>query len=259
MTRTDFEILKTLDPAAADVDPNGLRARADLHRILATDPTAPASTRPRKRLARRVALGSGLVAASAAAALVVPSLVGGDEAFATWTAAPVGLSAKDKAAASASCRDQQKSGSPEFRDDLSKASTAISERRGEWTLVVLAGRDGFSALCITDESTPLFQSSFGSIGKTTDLPSRRGLTATVLGTGSIDGNELSVAAGAAGPDVTALTYTSATRGKVKATVSGGQFALWLPGNELESTSRKGIPLQATHRDGTTSTITLTLR
>ncbi|WP_328989185.1 hypothetical protein OG394_23430 [Kribbella sp. NBC_01245] len=271
MTRIDdLQILKTLDPATPDaIDPHGPRARTDLHHILATDPTTPtdatnpaqAGVRPRRRrLATRMALGSGLVAAAAVTAVVLPSLVGGDEAFATWTAAPVGMSAKDKASAAASCRDQQKSGSPEFRDELSRSATAISERRGAWTLVVLAGQDGFSALCITDDSTRLFQDYFGSIGKTAsaDRPTPRGLTATVLGTGSADGNELSVAAGLAGSDVTSLTYTSPTRGKVKATVNGGQFALWLPGNELESASRQGVPLQATYRDGTTTTITLTL-
>lgn len=267
MTRIDeLQILKTMDPATTgDIDPRGPRARTDLQRILATDPTPPTmpdvGQRRNRRLATRVAMGSGLVAASAVAAVVLPSALGGDTAFATWTAAPSGMSAQDRASASASCRDEQKSGSPEFRDELSTATTAISERRGAWTLVVLAGQDGFSALCITDDSTRLFQDFFGSIGKTpsADRPTPRGLTATVLGTGSADGNELSVAAGLAGPDVTALTYTSPTRGKVKATVSGGQFALWLPGNELESTSRHGLPLQATFRDGTTTTITLTLR
>lgn len=177
MTRIDdLQILKTLDPATPDaIDPHGPRARTDLHHILATDPTTPtdatnpaqAGVRPRRRrLATRMALGSGLVAAAAVTAVVLPSLVGGDEAFATWTAAPVGMSAKDKASAAASCRDQQKSGSPEFRDELSRSATAISERRGAWTLVVLAGQDGFSALCITDDSTRLFQDYFGSIGKT---------------------------------------------------------------------------------------------
>lgn len=268
MTRLDdLHILKTLDPATADaIDPHGPRARTDLHRILTTDPTTPTNpARPgvrsrRRRLAMRAGLASGLVAIAVVTAVVLPSALGGDAAFATWTAVPAGMSAQDRASASASCRDEQKSGSPEFRDELSSSATAISERRGAWTLVILAGQGGFSALCITDDSTRLFQSFFGSIGRTAsaDRPTRRGLTATVLGTGSIDGNELSVAAGLAGADVTALTYTSATHGKVKATVNGGQFALWLPGNELESAGRHGIPLQATYRDGTTATITLTL-
>lgn len=261
MTRIDeLHILKTLDPAAGDIDPYGRRARADLQRILATDPATGVQPRRNRRLATRVALGSGLVAATATAAVVLPSALGGDEAFATWTATPTGMSVEDRASASASCHDQQKSGSPEYRDELSNAGTAISERRGDWTLVILAGRNGFSALCITDDSTPLFRDFFGSIGKTapTDLPGRRGLTATGLGTGSSSGNQLSVAVGFAGSEVTGVSYNSASQGKVTATVSGGQFALWLPGNELESASRHGAPLQVTYRDGTTTTITLTL-
>ncbi|MFC0627697.1 hypothetical protein [Kribbella deserti] len=268
MTRTDeFQLLKTLDAANADggIDPHGPRARADLQRILATDPAGPglqprpASTRKSTRAKRAIGLGA-LVATASAAAVVLPSALGGDEAFATWTASPAGMSAKDRASASASCRDEQKSGSPDYRADLSTASTAISERRGAWTLVILAGQDGFSALCITDDSTRLFRDFIGSIGKTpqADQPAKKGLAATVLGTGSTGGGELSIVAGPAGSEVVAVSYNSARQGRVLATVSGGQFALWLPGNELENASKQGVPLQVTYRDGTSSTVTLTL-
>ena len=43
-----------------------------------------------------------------------------------------------------------------------------------------------------------------------------------MGTGSIDGDQLSVAAGAVGTDVTGLTYTSAEHGEVVATVALGR-------------------------------------
>ncbi|WP_112242915.1 hypothetical protein [Kribbella monticola] len=254
----DFPVLRTLDPADREIDPNSPRARADLERILATDPALPA-LRPRRsrRLAVSVALGAA--AAATVAALVLPSALGGDKAFASWTSSPSGMSASKRADAANSCRSHQKSGSHEYADQLKSAGTAISERRGAWTLVILAGRDGFSALCITDDSKHLFRSYFGAIGSTppANRPSNRGLAPLVLGTGSIDGNELSVAAGAAGSDVTAVTYTSPTRGKVNATVSGGQFALWLPGNDLTG-GAKGTSVQVTYRDGTTATVTLHL-
>lgn len=261
MTRIDdLHTLKTLDPAAGAVDSHGSRAQADLRRILATDPAPVAQLYRNRRLARRIALGTGIAAVAAAAAVVLPSAVGGDRAFATWTAAPTAMPAQDRAKAAAACRDNQESGSPDYRDELSAATTAISERRGDWTLVTLAGRDGFSALCITDERLPLFQTYFGSIGSTApaDRPDRRGLTATGLGTGTANGKQLSVAAGLAGSDVTGVSYTSASHGKVTATVSAGHFALWLPGNELESASRQGVPLHVTYRDGTAAIITLTL-
>lgn len=260
MTRIDeLHVLKTLDPAAEDIDPHGARAQADLQRILASEPVLrpapPRLTSPRK-IRRRVAWGAGLVAAVTAAAIVLPSLSGGDEAFASWTGDPAGMSAKQRADASASCRNEQKA-SPEYRDDLSTAVTAISERRGRWTLVVLSGQHRFTALCVTDDSTHWFRDFFGSIGRTTVTPpAPRGLAPTDLGTGAIDGRELSVAVGFAGSEVVAVTYTSPAHGKVKATVAGGHFALWLPGNDLEHASRQGAPVQVTYRDGTTATVQL---
>ncbi len=216
--------METLDPAAADIDPHGARAQADLQRILATEPVlrpAPPRLAPRRKIRHRVALGAGLVAD-----------------------------------ASASCRQQHKV-FPEYKDDLSTAVTAISERRGRWTLVLLTGQHRFTALCITDDSTHWFRDMFGSIGRATVTPpAPRGLAPTDLGTGSTDGRELSVAVGFAGSEVAAVTYTSPARGKVKATVASGHFALWLPGNDLEHAARRGAPVQVTSRDGTTATVLL---
>ncbi|MEU4394294.1 hypothetical protein [Kribbella sp. NPDC023855] len=258
MTRIDeLHVLKTLDPAAADIDPQSARAQADLQRILATEPVLrPARLASPTKIRRRVAWGTGLVAAATAAAIVVPSLMGGDEAFATWTGDPAGMSAKQRADASASCRQQQK-GFPEYKDDLSTAVTAISERRGRWTLVVLSGRDRFAALCVTDDSKHWFRDMFGSIGRAAVTPpAPRGLAATDLGAGAMNGKFLSVAVGLAGSEVEAVTYTSPHRGKVKATVAGGHFALWLPGNDLEHAAQRGAPVQVTYRDGTTATVLL---
>lgn len=260
MTHID-ELLRSLDPATR-IDPDGARAQADLARILANDsaPLPPPPPEPWPGPASwpwryvRIALVAGLVVIAAVAALILPSALGGDKAFATWTATPTGLSPSESAKAASACRKQQKSGSPDYSDQLATASTAISERRGAWTLVTLAGPNGFSALCITDESTRLFKSYFGSIGNTATA-GRRDLLATGLGTGSSDGRELSVAEGSAGSDVKAVTYTSATHGLVKATVSGGRFALWFPGPGINS---HNTPVQVTYTDGTTTTLTLSL-
>jgi hypothetical protein len=256
MTTDEFPVLRTLDPADREIDPNGPRARADLERILASDPGVPAIGL-RKSRRREFSLAVGAVAAATVAAMVLPSALGGDKAFATWTATPSGLPASERADAASSCRDVRKSAG--YADQLKSAGTAIAEKRGAWTLVVLAGQNGFSALCITDESTRFFKSNFGSIGTAVDVdrPNSRGLSATDLGTGSIDGHDLSIAVGTATPDVTSVTYTSPTRGPVAATVGGGHFALWLPGNDLLNAS-KGTPVTVTYRDGTTGTVVLSL-
>jgi hypothetical protein len=258
MTSLDeLAVLKTLDPAT-DADPRSPRAQATLRQILATPAQQP--TRRPKRWLPRVALGTGLVAAATAAALILPSALGGDRAFATWTATPTGLTGSARADASNACREASTSGSPEYGGQLAAATTAIAERRGVWTLVVLADQAGFGALCITDQSRHLFADQFGAIGTTpaADLPTARELTPVTLGTGSINGRNLSVATGLAGKDVTAVSYTSRTRGKVTATVSAGQFALWVPGDELLDANRSGVPVTVTYRDGATATIKLKL-
>ncbi len=267
MTRiTDMlATLRTLDPADPNVDPHNPRARATLERILTIDPAQYPDHTPVKARSRRgirLAAATATAITAGAAFVVLPSLTNGDRAFASWTATPTGMSAQAAADAAAACRDAQLEGpGMDYSDDLRLADVVIAERRGEWTLVTLAGSDGFSALCITDESTPLFRDWVGSIGTPANYatPDPRDVVATDLGTGIVNNGELSVAAGYVGSDVTGVVYQSASHGEVAATVSGGHFALWLPGDELEDASRDGVEAQVTYRDGITATLRLDLQ
>jgi len=257
--------LRTLDPADPDVDPHHPRARAELARILAVDPARPLEDTPvkaRRRRGVRLVAAATTVVTAAAAFTILPSLVNGDRAFASWTATPTGLPAQPAAEAGDECRDAQLDGpGTGHHDELQRADIAIAERRGEWTLVTLAGTKGFSALCITDESTTLFRDWFGSIGTPANYatPGPRDVVATDLGAGGIDAGELSVAAGYTGSDVTGVVYRSSNHGDVAATVSAGRFALWLPGDELKDASNAGVDVQVTYRDGSTTTVRLDLR
>ncbi len=275
MNRTDSisAALRTLDPTDQHIDPAGSRARTDFHAILAQDPTPTPRTeagspvlavhRPRRagRTASRVGLLGGLAAAVTAGLVVLPSLTSGDQAFATWTAAPADLSVQQRAAAAADCRQNQRSGAgQDFSGDLSSAEPAIAERRGVWTTVVLAGRDGFAAMCITDDSAGLFTDGMiGSIGTPTGYaaPGPRELFATDLGSGTMSAGHISLAAGAAGNDVAGIVYRSQSHGDVTATVSGGRFALWFPGDELKDIAG-GVQEDVTYRDGQTGASRLTL-
>jgi len=267
--------LRTLDVADHHADPANPRARADLQRILATDPVAdpplhPGATssdrigRPGNaaRATGRVALAGGALAAVTASLVALPAATRGDQAFASWTPVPAGITAEERADAAAECRSSQEEGaSGGYADDLSSAEPVIAERRGVWTTVVLKGTDGFSAMCITDDSAQLFDKGMiGSIGTPTHYasPGPRDLVATDLGTGSMSAGDLSLAAGAAGSNVVEVVYHSRTHGEVAATVSQGHFALWLPGNELYHASRSGMEVEVTYRDGTTGTSRLTL-
>ena len=259
--------LRTLDPADPAVDPRNPRARAELERILTVLPDLT-PVKARRRHGIRLVAAAATVVTAGAAFFVLPSLTNGDRAFGSWTAVPTGLSAEAAADAGAKCRDAHMDGDaqpaapgPDYRDDLRRADIAIAEQRGKWTLVTLADTKGFSALCISDNWTALFPSWFGSIGTPTNYaaPGPRVVVATSLGTGSIDGSDLSVAAGYVGSDVTGVTYDSVSHGLVAATVSAGQFALWLPGGELMDAAGVGVNVQVTYRDGSTATVRLDLR
>lgn len=271
MNRTDGldAALRTLDPADQNIDSAGGRARTDLYAILAQEPTpmpragAGSAVRAihRPRRAGRVALLGGLAAAATAGVIVLPSLTGGDQAFATWTSAPTGMSAQERAAAADDCRETQHSGpGQDYAGDLRSAELAIGERRGVWTTVILAGQAGFAATCITDNSAGLFSNGMiGSIGAPTGYaaPGPRELFATDLGTGTVGARDISLAAGAVGPDVVGVAYRSRSHGDVTATVSGGRFALWFPGDELADAAG-GVEVDVTYRSGQTGTSRLTL-
>lgn len=265
--------LRTLDVAEHHIDPTGPRARSDLHRIVSANP-APAqltsrvsgtAARPRSsaRTVRRVALAAGVVTVVATTVVAVPALTGGDRAFASWTRSPQGLSTSERTDAAASCRAAQQDGpNSGYAQQLDDATLAVADRRGVWTTVVLAGSDGFAAMCITDSSTHLFaHDMIGSVGTSADYTplAPRELLATDLGTGTMSAGDISLAAGAAGSDVVGVIYHSRTHGDVAATVAGGRFALWFPGAELKDTSaRNPVTVEVRYRDGTTGTARLSL-
>lgn len=258
--KEDFtSTLRSLDPADRDVDPSSARARTDLARILSTDlPDKPPKS---SRTVWRLALAGAMAAAAAATVVALPSITGGDRAYATWTPNPQSTSQEAQVDAAAECREAQEDGpGTEYANELSGADAVIVERRGVWTTVVLADQTGFAAMCITDSSTGLFEDWFGSIGTPSDhtTPGPRELFATDLGTGGIDAGDLSLAAGTAGQEVAKVVYRSRDHGEVAATVSRGRFALWLPGNELENAATKGVQVEVTYTDGSTGTIQLRL-
>ncbi|MGI8535729.1 MAG: hypothetical protein ACR2K2_04360 [Mycobacteriales bacterium] len=123
-------------------------------------------------------------------------------------------------------------------------------------LVSRHGDDG-----ITDDSAGLFDDGMiGSVGTPTGYAALgpRELFATDLGMGTMGAGDISLAAGAVGPDVVGVAYRSRVHGVVTATVEGGRFALWFPGDELKDRPSGGVEVDVTYRDGQTDTSRLIL-
>lgn len=171
------------------------------------------------------------------------------------------LTDADSRAATDSCRDSQlDSADGAHTGQLDSARCVLTERRGVWLTVALAGPDGFSALCITDDSTRFFtEDTVGSVG-TADVPTPgpTDVVATDLGTTTtMDAGHLSLAVGVVGDQVAGVTYRSLEHGEVTATVTDGHFAFWVPGAELRDLT--AVPVEVLHLDGSTSATFLTLR
>jgi RNA polymerase sigma factor (sigma-70 family) len=254
-------LLRTMDAAEQSSPPDPNRAQADLIRVLSSQPviasssTMRSSHHPNKpKIHRRRALTlAGLAAAVTAGFVIMPALSGGDPAFATWTAAPGTLTGSERDNAVSDCRNsKQNVGGGMYSAELSASEVAIAERRGAWVTIVLSGADGFEATCTTDATAAWFRKGMiGSIGKPADvtvLPAR-GIAATQLGTGTIADNPISIASGRVGTDVTGVSYTNAEKEEVVATVAKGQFAFWLPGNELQNATDQGVRVHVTYSDG----------
>lgn len=249
-------LLHQLDPADPPMSELSERARVDLERILSTG-FRPASRPIRRRTPRaRVAVGLIAAAALAVAGVLAPSaLRSGDTAFASWTPTGSPLSASEEANAGKSCRHELSDADPA----AGRADTALADRRGDWTTVVLSGDNGFSGLCITDASTGWFRKDMiGSAGVATgpNPVGARSVVATDLGTGTMAAGDISLAAGLAGPQVAGITVDTESHGVVTATVAGGRFALWFPGDEL--LDRDTVPAEVTYTDGSTATVKLEL-
>ncbi|MXG89722.1 hypothetical protein [Nocardioides flavescens] len=230
--------LRSLDPADRDVTVPPVPS-------FASGGAAPTPLRARRRVGRLV-LAAAAVVAVAGSVVAAPALTRGDAAFATWEPVPTGLSAGEARDAADQCREAQ---------GVDGGRAVVAERRGAWTTVVIASAQpgATSALCVTDESRPFFRSWIGSSGPAVDEPGPREVVVTDLGTGSIDGADISLAAGRVGSDVVSVAL-----GDVEATVHDGWFALWEPGAALTDAPRDGVQLRVGLADGSSDLVTVRL-
>ena len=269
--------LRVLDAADRVLDETqGARAAATLERILATDPehdpgpdaptpTAGPSPTPRRR-AHRLLLGGGLVAAATTAAVAVPLVTGGEEAFASWSPTPIALTGAERTAAVDACLVLQGDHDGELAfDPDADPSVLIAEARGGWSYVVftIAGRSGdLEGSCLVPDDLvadprPDEGGFFGGMGSATETagtpPARDVARETVSGFGSVDGDLFAYAEGLAGAEVERIDVTTPGGTTVEASVDNGRWAVWWPAGDdaMDNPEITGAPAyEITLRDGT---------
>lgn len=161
-----------------------------------------------------------LVPAVAAASAVVfaVSTSTATSALATWTAVPTKPSSQVAAAAASSCKESAPA----------EAAPTIIEQRGTVAMVLLVDQS-WTAACVWSD---VDQSSVaGSIEELGPSPTGGDVTITTqLSTWSdVDGAWTAIH-GRVGPDVAEVVVTRDSGEPVTATVDGGRFAAWWPGN-----------------------------
>lgn len=232
-----------LDPAPPSLD-GDQRRRAELAKARITaSPAAgfassgPGARAPRRRGRRRLAVGAGALVSGLAAAVLLPSTLGGGSAFAGWSAVPKPVDGAEAAAAAAKCwQPMALTG-----DDVATPRIRIAERRGAWTFVALSG-DRSDADCLMSNDSV---GQLGSDGIVAGSSGRRVVPpAPVPGAGidqvtsqetPVDGDtSVFLVQGRVGPDVARVTVRTRSGLELQASLVDGEFAAWWPAPQQRS-------------------------
>lgn len=223
--------LRDLDPARRAVLTDAERERADatFARIVATPSDAPETASPDRfrRRRSRLLVSVGLVGAAGAA---IPALLLGGSAYGSWTPTPEPLTAAAASAAADTCRAALEVPGQTTRD-------LVTERRGDWTYVLLADSNGEGACLmpndVVGQAPPADRTAFfGTYDPDTDvdvptLP-RDGIVEVQSMEGDTDEGWFSWTQGHVGSDVTGVTVHIPSGPDVQASVDDGRFAAWWP-------------------------------
>lgn len=243
------EALRDLDPARQTELTDAERDRADatFARIVATPAEvsvhAPGTVAPARRRRWRLLTGVGL--AGAAGVAVPAALFSGGSAFGSWTATPEPLTDAAAAEAAATCRTHM--GMPDRGERI-----VIAEKRGAWTLVMMAGPEAEFTCLMPDDTVDqdprhpdgVVMGTGGQGPSAAPALARDDLVqATSMG-GTVHDDEFLPwaddddwfiwAEGYVGSKVTAVTVHTASDLEIEASVSDGRFAVWWPAGEVDS-------------------------
>ena len=259
-------VLRSLDAADAELSEQQRgRAAVTLERILATDLATPTPTpRPARRPWRLVVLAGGAAAAVVTALVVLPTTIGGDEAFASWSATPVELRGEERSAALDACLVLQGNDDGELAlDPAAGGSAVVAESRGGWDYVAFtavgpSGRELSGSCLMPDalvaEPRPGEGGFFGGLGGADEMAGTRPrpdvVHEDIYGVGSVGGDRFVYAEGRAGADVVGIEVTTPGGLGVEASLENGRWAVWWPATDADL--RDGPTYEATLRDGSVS-------
>jgi hypothetical protein len=228
--------LRHLDPAPGpDLTETELeRADAAFARILATPIDEPLPIGPGRPHGRwsRLLLTVGL---AGAAAVAIPALMlGGGNAYGSWTPTPEPLT--DVAATKAATTCRAVLGVSDRGERV-----AVAERRGEWTYVLLAG-PGTEATCLMPDELvgqgPTDREDFfGSYDTDTVTPPTLDpdrIDETTSMQGNTEEGWFSSVEGYVGSGVTGVTVHSSSGPDIEASVASNRFAAWWPARQQSS-------------------------
>lgn len=229
--------LRALDPSPKrDLTESELEhANATFARILATPGDQPVAVEPdraRRRLSRRLLVP---VCVAGAAGIATPLLLlGGGDAYASWTPKPEPLNDATAVAAAATCRAA-------LQMPAGAAQVAVADRRGEWTYVLLAAPEAEAQCLMPDDrvgrNLPPGDDFFGSyvpdpVGPPVISPDNISEITSMQGNTS-EGWFIWVQ-GYVGSDVRGVTVQTSSGLDIEASVEGNRFAAWWPSVRQDS-------------------------
>jgi len=246
--------LATLDPAR-ELNAPGAADDEALQQILDAPRAAPVKAR---RPVRAAALAGAAAAVAIAVGVTAVTSLDAPAAYASWTPVPATVPASVVAGRTAACGTEAKSvdttsGEPRVVDV--PLEPVLTEARGEYTYVVLAGDGAYGDCFVTTAAQG--QDTVGSsavLPAPLPAPAAREVTTLQSGTASWSEGEtgdgaVTSAFGRAGSDVRAVELRLSDGKSVEATVQDGWWAVWAPGaSSLESAAT------VTYADGTSSVL-----
>lgn len=222
--------LRRLDPAGQEAPPVATPEDQELLAILAQPREQDKRPHPApKRTASRALVAVAASVAAVAIGVGVFAPWGATPSFASWTAVPQELSAAEVAIRVAECPSEH----PDFPG--ASLEPVLLDVRGDYTFAIFADDEVMVQCYLETAADGAVLASTAEAGPSGEAPEGPGITAVSNGVtswtfGPGDGGAVALAYGRAAEDVEAIELTLDDDQAVTASVEGGWWAVWVPGD-----------------------------